>query len=164
MSRNTLHIASGLALAWLVSISNLQAATFSFEANLDGLQVVPPNTSPAFGLADGTYDDTTGNFTLSLGTYQDLLGGATFVTLSDAAAGANGPNISVLTLDTPAATTGTFSGGTALTAGQWADMQAGNTYIRIASQVFPTGEIRGQLFQTPEPSSVALMGLGALGL
>ena len=45
------------------------------------------------------------------------------------------------------------------------DMLAGNTYINIADSVFPSGEIRGQLHVVaPEPSSIVLAGLAAIGL
>lgn len=139
------------------------AATLTFEANLDGLQEVPPNASPAFGLGDLTLDTVSGFVTITTGTYQDLLGGATAVTLNDAAIGSNGPIILVLTLDTPGAATGTFSGSGTITAGQVTDMINTNTYINIRSQVFPNGEIRGQIFIIPEPTSAALVGLGSLG-
>ncbi len=72
-----------------------------------------------------------------------------------------------LTLDTPGATTGTFSGGGTLTTTQIADMLANNTYIRIASQVWPSGELRGQLYQSPGvpvPAAVCLFGSGLLVL
>ena len=135
----------------------------TYEANLDGLQEVPPNASPAFGLGDFTLSGTA--FSVTTGTYQDLLGGATAVTLNDAAVGFNGPILFVLTLDTPAAATGTFSGSGALSAGQIADLNAGNLYVNIRSAVFPSGEIRGQIFtETPEPATMALMGAGSLAL
>ncbi len=128
----------------------------SLEANLDGLQEVPPNASPAFGLTDLTLTGNT--FTIDTGTYQDLLGNSNAVTLNDAAVGVNGPIIQVLTLDSPGTTTGTFSGTGTLTPSQITDMLAGNTYINIRSNVFPSGEIRGQLFvTTPEPASLALL-------
>ncbi len=144
--------------------SGASAAILQFEANLDGLQEVPPNASPAFGLANFSFDTTTSNLTVTTGTYQDLLGGATSVLLNDAAPGFNGPLIGALTLDTPAATTGTFSGSAVLNATQISDLLAMNVYVNIRSQVFPSGEIRGQLFAVPEPSSVVLAGLGLLGL
>ena len=70
-----------------------------------------------------------------------------------------------MTLDTPAATTGTFSGGGTLTnAPSITDMINTNTYINIRSQVFPGGEIRGQVFVVPEPSSILLVSLSLIGL
>jgi len=144
--------------------ASASAAILSFEANLDGLQEVPPNASPGFGQVDLTLDTTSGFVTITTGTYQDLLGGATAVTLSDAAIGVNGPNALVLTLDTPAATSGTFSGGGTITGGQVTDMINTNTYINIRSNVFPSGEIRGQLFVVPEPSSLLLACGGLVGL
>jgi len=140
------------------------AATLTFEANLDGLQEVPPNASPAFGMGELTLDTVSGFVTITTGTYQDLLGGATAVTINDAAIGANGPIILTVTLDTPGAATGTFSGSGTLTAGQVTDMIDTNTYINIRSQVYPSGEIRGQLFLVPEPSSVLLACIGLAAL
>lgn len=81
-----------------------------------------------------------------------------------AAPGVNAGNLIVLTLDTPAATTGTFSGGGTLAAGNITDMKNQNTYINIRSQVFPSGEIRGQIFAVPEPPALALGTLGLCGL
>lgn len=162
MTRIPMLIATALAL--LVCVSGANATMISVHADLDGLQVVAPNASPAFGALDATLNDANGDFTVVSGTYQDLLGGATAAILNDAAPGFNGPLIFLLTLDTPGAASGTFSGMGSLNATQMADMIAGNTYVRIASQVFPSGEIRGQLFVTPEPSSVILFCLGGLGV
>jgi hypothetical protein len=131
----------------------LSHAQSSFEANLDGLQEVPPNASPAFGLGDFSLSGTT--FSVTTGSYQDLL---------DAAPGVNGPVVFSLTLDSPGTTTGTFSGSGTLTAGQIADLNSGNLYVNIHSTVFPGGEIRGQLEPVPEPATMALMGAGSLAL
>jgi hypothetical protein len=137
-------------------------AQSSFEANLDGLQVVPPNISPAFGLGDFSLSGTT--LSVTTGTYQDLLGTSTAVTLHDAAPGVNGPVIFLLTLDSPGTTIGTFSGSGALTVGQIADLDSGNLYVSIHSTVVPGGEIRGQLEPVPEPATMALLGAGSLAL
>jgi hypothetical protein len=165
-------LARGLSFRWAILPligaclfgASASAAILTFEANLDGLQEVPPNAGPAFGQADLTLDTVSGLVTITTGTYQDLLGGATAVTLNDAAIGVNGPIALVLTLDTPAATTGTFSGSGTITAGQVTDMMATNTYINIRSNVFPSGEIRGQIFVVPEPSTVMLACTGIFGL
>jgi len=150
-----------IIFALLGSLTVVQAQS-SFEANLDGLQVLPPNVSPAFGLGDFSLSGTT--LSVTTGTYQDLLGTSTAVTLHDAAPGVNGPVIFLLTLDSPGTTTGTFSGSGALTAGQIADLDSGNLYVSIHSTVFPGGEIRGQLEPVPEPATMALLGAGSLAL
>lgn len=143
-----------------VSVSHAQ----SFEANLDGFSEVPPNASPALGSADFTLSGTNLSIDAGTGVYSDLLGGATTVRLQDAAAGMNGPTLFSFNLDTPGATSGTFSGFGYLTASQVTDLQNGNLYVNIASTVFPSGEIRGQLIAAPEPSTIALAGTGLLGL
>jgi hypothetical protein len=133
---------------------NLSHAAMSFTANLDPFQEVPPHNTPGFGSADFTLSGTTLSIDAGTGSYSDLLAGATVVRLQDAAVGANGPTIFTLTLDTPGNTSGTFSGSGTLTAGQIADLNAGNLYVNIADSVFPSGEIRGQIEPTavPEPS------------
>jgi MYXO-CTERM domain-containing protein len=164
-----------LAAVSLVAVAAIGVASpamadviYNLDANLDPFQEVPPHNTPAYGSADTTLDFTTGVFMITAGTglYADLLAGATTVRLQDAAVGANGPTISLLNLDTPGNTSGTFSGAASapLTMAQMTDMLAGNTYINIADSVFPSGEIRGQLQVAPEPSSLVLAGLAALGL
>jgi len=147
-------------MAVLCSLAISHAQTY--QANLDGLQEVPPNASPAFGLGDFSLSGT--NLSVTTGSYQDLLGGASFVTVQDAALGVIGPKVFSLTLDTPGATTGTFSGTGGLTAAQIIDLNAGNLYVNIRSSVFPTGEIRGQIEAVPEPTSMALLGIGSVVL
>jgi CHRD domain/PEP-CTERM motif len=41
---------------------------------------------------------------------------------------------------------------------------AGNAYINFHTTRFPAGEIRGQINVVPEPSTLALLGIGAAGL
>ena len=145
--------------------TSASAAILTFEANLDGLQETPPNASPAFGFAELTLDDSSGFVTITTGTYQDLLGGSSGVHIHGLAGpGTAAPVIIALTLDSPGATTGTFSGSGTLTGAQIAGMIAGDTYVNVHSSVFPGGEIRGQLELVPEPSSVALACAGLAGL
>ena len=137
----------------------------SFTANLDPFQEVPSHNTPGYGSADFTLSGTTLSVDVSTGMYADLLAGATTVRLQDAAVGANGPTVGLLTLDTPGNTSGTFSGSvTGLTGQQVTDLMNGNLYVNIADSVFPSGEIRGQLEVVPEPSTLALVGAGVLGL
>ncbi len=147
-----------------VLTGSASADILSFEANLDGLQMVPPNASPAFGSGTFSFDTATSALSVTVGNYQDLLGGANQVFLNVGAPGANGPFVFALTLDTPGAATGTFSGGGALTPAQTLSLNNGDLYMRITSAVFPGGEIRGQLLAVPAPGAAVLLGMAGLGV
>jgi hypothetical protein len=138
------------------------SAQSSFTASLDPFQEVPPHNTPAYGSADFTLNGTTLSVDANTGIYTDLLGGANNVVIADGPVGMNGTTVFSLTLDTPGATSGTFEGSGTLTMQQITDLNAGNFYVNIRDTVFPSGELRGQLEAVPEPSTLALAGLGAL--
>jgi CHRD domain len=148
----------------IVAAMSLQArgATIMLEANLDGLQETSPNGSPGFGSVDVNLDTITGAVSVTSGSYQGLLGSSFSVSLcGPAAPGVTGPKFFPLTLDSPGAMTGTISGGGTLPAGNINDAINGNTYINIFTNVFLSGEIRGQLIAVPEPAT--LMTFAAAG-
>ncbi len=132
----------------------------TYEANLDGLQELPPNSSPGYGYGDFSLNGAV--LTVTEGSYSSLLGGAATIRLNDAPAGMTGPLVASLTLDTPGNTDGTFSGQATLTDAQITDLNNDSFYVNITSSVYPGGEIRGQLTAIPEPSTMALSGLGIL--
>lgn len=56
------------------------------------------------------------------------------------------------------------SGGSYTVAQQITDLNNSQWYINIHSSTFPGGEIRGQIVPVPEPSTLALFGLGVTGV
>jgi hypothetical protein len=116
-------------------------AGMALTAELDSFQEVPPHNTPGYGSADATLNGTT--FTITSGSYADLTGNSSSIILADAAVGSNGTTIGLLSLgNSIGATSGTFSGSITLTGAQVTDMLAGNTYINLRTNVFPSGEIR----------------------
>jgi hypothetical protein len=137
----------------------------SYVAELAGNQEVPPNSSPGYGDADFTLSGTTLSVNAGTGTYQDLLGNSSAVTINDASPngyGYNGAVIFAPSLNSPGSTSGTFTGSGSLSTQQISDLNAGDLYVNLRSNVYPSGEIRGELELVPEPSTLALLGAGAL--
>ena len=157
-----MHRALPFAVVCALS-SGAHAVIVPYEVNLDGLQVVAPNASPAYGVGQFNFDTSTNQLSVVSGSYFDLLGGAVNVTIQGAALpNQNAGTIFMLTLDTPGAMTGTFSGSGVLSPAQATSLSDGHIYLLIRSQAFPGGEIRGHLLQVPAPGAAALFGLAGL--
>jgi hypothetical protein len=62
------------------------------------------------------------------------------------------------------ANNGGFNGGVTIDAGDVAALFNGQFYLNFHTSQNPGGEIRGNLVPVPEPSTYALLGLGAGGL
>jgi hypothetical protein len=137
-----------------------QATIFQFDAYLDGLQETPPNGSPGTGYGSLFLDDTTGNWSVTNGVFSDLTASANNAHIHGPAAAGSGPAGVIAPLTFDPATSGTWGGSGTFTAAQMADLQNSLYYVNIHSGNFPGGEIRGQLLLVPEPSPVALVGLG----
>lgn len=186
---NRTALALLVAASTLVPIGSATAATTVFNADLSGLQEVPPNASPGSGFGIVTIDDIALTMRVQI-TFEDLIGLTTASHIHCCApVGVNvgvasqTPTFSGFPLGvTSGALDQTFDmtlassynaafitahGGTTATA--FADlfdaMLAGNTYLNIHTSQFPGGEIRGQLAAVPEPSTWAMMllGFGAVG-
>jgi len=178
------------AVLLVCSLASARATLFQYSVTLDGPSESPANASPGTGSGFVNYDSTahtlqmqvtfsglTGNVTQShihaptaspfTGTSGIAIGntslpgfplGATFGTYS---ALLDLTQSSLYNSSFLAANGGTAAGAEAAVTGY---MASGRAYWNIHSTTFPGGEIRGFLVAVPEPSTLALAGLGVLGL
>ena len=145
----------------LVLSASAHAIVIPWSASLDGAQEAPPNSSPATGFGFGTYDTVTNALNWDI-TWDGLVAAAVAAHFHLAPRGVNGPVI--VPIPGVAGLSGKVVGAGVLTDGAQEDgFLAGNFYINIHTAPFPGGEIRGQV-NVPEPSALALLGLGLAGL
>ena len=169
---------SGLALLVLAATAGAVHADFIATAVLAGANERPtPTNSLGTGLATITYEAAKNDLLYNV-TYSGLSGNATVSHIQVGPITGTGPVVLPFT-PSPTGMSGTLSGvlhdsdiinsaSTGLTTiAQIADqILAGNTYVNINSDLFPGGEIRGQLgvSSVPEPSSLTLLVLGGAGV
>jgi hypothetical protein len=139
-------------------------ALIHFSVNLEGTQEVPPNASPAIGVASLELDDVAGTLDVDL-SYSGLTTAATNAHIHCCAP--PGVVAPVVIPFIPAGfvignTSGTFSHLFTLAPGQAAQIESGLSYINIHTAQFPGGEIRGQI--VPEPGMLALLAVAVIGL
>jgi hypothetical protein len=165
-----------LAPAALLLASPASAIPLLFHADLSEDQVIPPVSSPvsSFGTFNLTLseDGTSGTFEFRL-TVRSIENPLTLSHIHAGAAGANGPTEQLLfdLTGVPIEITGdyiVFSGdfqNASLGLGLM-DCAAGGVgticdyYVNVATEVFPDGELRGQLQVVPEPSTLLLLLAG----
>jgi CHRD domain-containing protein/PEP-CTERM motif-containing protein len=153
-------------LAALALSSTLASATiYNFTATLNGANEVGPTGSLGTGSGTFAFDDVANNILGSV-SFTGLGSPATLSHIHVGAPGANGGVIVSFVPYTPAATSGLIAPGIPLAfpVANIPALFAGNTYFNIHTGTFPGGEIRGQLVLVPEPGTLALAGLGSLGL
>lgn len=167
------------------------AAIIEYHATLTGPAEVPPNDSPATGLAVVIYDSVAHTLSISA-QWADLIGATTAAhihccteeaftgavgiavtpgTLPGFPAGVTaGSYLGLVDLTSSASYTNTFfadlGGGTSAgaEAALIAGLNAHLAYFNIHSTFAPSGEIRGFLRQVPEPATLALFGIALAGL
>lgn len=142
-----------------------QASTYSLFAALDGGQEVPGNASAGTGTGSMIYDDVSKQLNWNI-SFSGLSAGATASHFHGPAA----PGVNA-TVQIPiplgafsGQTSGTLMGMTTLTSTQESQLLSDLWYINIHTNLFPGGEIRGQVQLVPLPAAVWLLGSGLLGL
>jgi hypothetical protein len=158
---SVLFLTGLLLLAWE---GRSHAGLITLTAHLTGDQEIPPNTSP--GTGDGAFLlDTSAATLLSAVTFQDLTSPTTSADIEDL----SGTIVHVFPTGPTGFPTGVTAGSfadiwTGLTAGDITKLETDQYYINIRTSAFPGGEIRGRITAVPEPSSLVLLGTGAVGL
>lgn len=136
--KHTVLVAAATCLALGLGADAARADLAVYTTALTGASEVPPNASPAVGIATLTVDTETliGTYTLQ---FSGLTSAQTAVHFHTAAVGVNGPVAFGLPLGSPIA--GTWN----LTAPQYASLAEDSIYLNVHSTTFPGGEIRGQM-------------------
>jgi len=137
------------------------ASAQSYTVSLDGLQEAPPNASPGIGSGTLTLTGTTLAWNIN---FSDLIGTTTAAHIHGPAA--VGVNAGVLLDLTPplGVTSGAMVGSSTASAATINAMNDGLAYVNVHTSNFPGGEIRGQIVLIPEPTALALAGLGLVTL
>jgi hypothetical protein len=184
MRNGFIGIIFGTALFALATQAS--ATILTFDAVLSGTSEIPANASPGTGFAQVIVDDSL--FTMSVSVTFSGLAGATTASHIHCCIASGTGNVGVATPFSGfplGVTNGTYSntfdmtlassynptfvnGGTPASAfdALLAGLEAGESYFNIHTNIFPGGEIRGnlQVAAVPEPSTWAMMILGFAGI
>jgi hypothetical protein len=137
-----LNAAILFAAATMLSVTTAVAETITLKADLKGSNEVPPNSSPASGTAEATFDTSSKLLTYTV-TYKDLTGpalGAHFHGPVEAGKNA-GIVLPFKTVQSP------IQGNATLTDEQAADLLAGKWYANVHTAANPGGELRGLMMK-----------------
>ncbi len=154
-------VALGSARLGMLAVVGLSAAAqaqiVNFNFTLDGLQEVPPNASPGTGTALVTLDTATNMLSWNV-TFGGLLAPVTAAHFH--APALPGVNAAVVLGIAGAGATSPIVGNAVISNTFESQILAGLSYINIHTQLFPGGEIRGQVI--PTPGAVGLITLAGL--
>jgi hypothetical protein len=143
--------------------TGVASAQWTFQANLTGLGENPPNASPATGFGQVVL-----NAAQTMITVDESWSGLTAPATASHIHGPGGVGTNAPVLfpfsGVPAATAGSIpTQSFSITPTQVGYLFSGYLYMNVHTSTFPGGEIRDQLILVPEPSALALVGLGLAG-
>jgi hypothetical protein len=145
-----------VAVAPAVLTTDVAAAATNgqvFTATLVGTQEVPPNASPATGLATVTLSSDQTTITVDV-SFAGLTAPATASHIHGPAAPGSSAPVLFPFANVPVATSGVIPEQSfPITPAEVTDLQNGQYYVNVHSSTFPSGEIRGWL--TPDPDQPA---------
>ena len=136
------QILAASALASILAALPATAETVMLKGDLKASNEVPPNSSPATGTAEATFDTASKMLSWTV-TYAGLSGpamGAHFHGPGEAGKNAG----IVLPFQSPVSP---IKGSATLTDAQAADLLAGKWYANVHTAANPGGEIRGQMLK-----------------
>ena len=135
-TRSALFALAALALGLLALPA--QADVEIYTASLSGANEVPPNASTATGSCELSVDTNTleANYSIEFSGLSTAQTGAHF---HNAPAGANGGVVFALPLGSP------INGTWNMLQADYDQLAAGNIYLNVHTEMYPGGEIRGQL-------------------
>jgi hypothetical protein len=180
------HLLSTLLAGVLLAFAGAApAGVITYKATLSGLNEVPANASPGTGFATVIVDDTANTMTLHV-EFSGLVGTTTAAHIhccfapqtpnapvatttptfagfpSGVTSGIYDATLNLLLASSYNPSFVTANGGTVASAelALLSGMAQGRTYLNIHTNIFPSGEIRGNLVAVPEPAGLALLALG----
>lgn len=148
-----------LVAAALFAATPASATLFQLTASLDGAQETPPVATPATGSATVTFDDTTNLMSWTI-SFSGLLGTMSNSHFHGPAPVGSPAGVRVGIPFTAGVQADTLIGSATISNAFATELLGGLWYINIHSNLYPGGEIRGQVTLVPEPGTLLLLAGG----